>query len=36
MAKVIYFTADEKATAPELADIANLNAAAVAPYEVVV
>ena len=36
MAKVIYFTAGEKATAPELADIANLNVAAVAPYEVVV
>lgn len=36
MVKVIYFTAGAIATAPELAEIAKFNAAAVAPLEVVV
>lgn len=36
MAKIIYFTEGEKATTEELADIALFNAAAQAPYEVVV
>jgi hypothetical protein len=36
MAKVIFFTADNVPTVGELADIANLNARAVAPYEIAV
>lgn len=34
MAKVLYFTAGQVPTAGELADIAALNAAALAPYEI--